>query len=790
MIISLSFLLALASQTVATWAPSRRSLNDSSPLYKDSTASVEDRVADLLPRMTLAEKVSQITQGDFKRYINLSNTDLEYNATALALEMATRGGQQWTGTPNLMNREKLVWAIELGQRYLMENTTLGIPALYQTEGLHGFIDNGTTFPSPIAMGCSWNPKLMEESAARFSLESGALGITHLFAPVLDLGLEPRFGRVEEGFGEDYHLTGQMGLAFVNGLQGGKRIGAGETATISASATCKHFSAFATPENGLNLAPVHGGERELRSVYNRAFKTACMGAGSIMTSYNSYDGVALSASYLLLTEILRNEWDYQGFVTTDAGATDNLMTLHKVASTREECAKLTIENGLSVEMGGGTYTFSTLESQVAAGTVDEKLIDRTVGYLLATKFKLGLFESPYPYSNWSDYDRNAETAAVEYQMDLESVVLLKNEGAILPIKNGSRVALIGPQAGQTTLGDYVFPWADTFSTTPLDGFQAISNSSNLTVTYAEGCKRWSNDESQFEEAVAAANSSDVAVVMVGTWSRDQNELWAGLNATTGEHVDVADLGLVGAQLNLVKAIKATGTPTVVVFVSGRGVSEPWIAENIDAIVQQFYPGEAGGTVIAELLTGLENFSGKMSLSVPRGVGEIPSNYNYQKGGRYVDPGKEWENGTLNFGHQYVLSSPVPLWSFGHGEWTRLSYSNFTYNSLSLSGENVTGDAEVTTSISVTNVGEVDGYEVVQVYYTDVYSSVVTAVKQLISFDKIWFAAGETKTVDLVVSVSEMALWNVKKEWLVEPGEFIIWAGGASNNLPLNSSLWVV
>ncbi|KAF9022709.1 glycoside hydrolase superfamily [Rhodocollybia butyracea] len=673
-------------------------LDGSLPTYKNPNASIEDRINDLLPRMTLEEKVAQLIQGDIDGWMNTANpldNTLVFNQSGLFR----------TCTDNLMYigyqmpYEKLTFALTVGQTYLMENTTLGIPAMFQSEGLHGFTDNGTIFPSPIGLAASFNPALLSSVSNIIAMEAEGLGYSELFAPVLDMSRELRWGRVEENYGEDPFLTGEMGLAYVTGLQTGTRrnVTAGGSGGIRKrmAATCKHFVAYGSPMTGLNVAPVAGSERDLRTIYLPAFQRACSEALAIMTAYSAYDAVPL-----------RDEWQFPYFVTSDAGSVDLLISQHKTCATRECAAQMALENGLQGEMGGGSYTYLTLPDQVAAGTVNESYIDEAVKFLLRTKFTLGLFESKliHIYSTTRLFTR----VKILLQMEEEAIVLLENHNNLLPLSpNIGSVALIGPQANRVTFGDYVFFNASLNGITPLAGFQEfLANvSSSTKINFAQGCELWSNDQSGFEEAISAAQASDVAIVMV-----DQTLLWTpGTNATTGEHVDLSSLDLVGAQLPLVEAIVNTGKPTVVIFVSGKPVSEPWIQAHASAVIQQFYPGELV-------------------------FGTTPIFYNYLNGMRPVSPGFIEDNGTLDFGHQYVLNSPVPIWSFGHG----LSYTTFNYTDLTLNGK-----------------------EVVQVYLSAFVSSVVTPVQKLVGFQKINLAAGASQTVSIEVQSSQLAVWNLAK-----------------------------
>ncbi|KAI0751981.1 glycoside hydrolase family 3 protein [Irpex lacteus] len=735
--------------------------------------------------MTIEEKVAQLIQGDINGWMNMTDPlddTLTYNQTGLVEMLTTKSGAVWGGY--LAKWDKIVYAITIGQKYLMENTTLGIPAIFQTEGLHGFTDNGTIWPSPIGLAASFNTDLLQKAASTIADEAEGLGYSQAFAPVLDLSRELRWGRVEENFGEDPFLTGEMGHAFVTGLQSGRRRNASSTAVARMAATCKHFAAFGSPQGGLNIAQVSGGERELRSTYLKPFNRACLDSLSIMTAYSTYDGIPAVANTHLLTDILRKEWGYKWFVTCDAGSIDLLITTHGTCADRECAARAGVEN-YSGEMGGGTYTYLTLPDQVKAGNISVKYIDDTVKSILRTKFALGLFENPYPYADYESTLRTSKTRELLHQMEQETIILLENRNNVLPLsKSIGSVAVIGPQADRVSFGDYVFFNSSLNGISPLDGFKQLLSNTSVKVNYAEGSKLWSNDQSGFQEAVDAAKSSDVAIVLVGTWSLDQTLLWTpGTNATTGEHVDVSDLGLVGAQLDLVKAVKEAGKPTIVVLVSGKPVAEPWIQENADAVIQQFYPGELGGLALAEVVFGDVNPSGKLPVSFPRSVGTTPVFYNYIKGSRPLDPGLVYDNGTLQFGHQYVLDSPIPLWSFGHG----LSYTTFNYTNLKISPSPIISTKQdFTVTVTVTNNGKVDGKEVVQVYATDVVSSVATPNQELVGFEKVSLKAGQSQTVSIPVKASQLAVWTVKQTFTVEPGQFLIKVGTSDQSF-VNTTL---
>jgi beta-glucosidase len=752
--------------------------------YKDAFASIDARVSDLLSRMTIEEKTAQLIQGDISNWIN--TTTNAFNSSGLEWNFRVRAGQFYVGYA--IPPEWISSGIKRAQDYLLHNTTLGIPALTQTEGIHGVLyGNATIFNSPIAHACSWDPELIHEMGLAIARESQALGINQLFAPVLDLARELRYGRVEETYGEDGFLSGEMGYQYVKAVQ-----------SLNVSATVKHFAGFSAPEQGLNTGPVHGGERELRTTWLPSFKRAIIDAEawSIMGAYHSYDGIPSVADEHLQETILRNEWGYKYWLTSDAGATDRLCCAFKLCQCKtadkpidkEAVTLMTLPHGNDVEMGGGSYNYETIPQLIEDGKIDVEVLDRAVSRQLRAKFAMGLFENPYqgvPANATKSVVHTEQHVQLARKMEAESIVLLENKNSTLPLSKSTKVAVIGPMANITNLGDYVV-YRSQYNPTNVTPLQGIQRATNTTVTYVQGCERWSNDQSGFPDAVAAAQAADVAVVVVGTWSRDQNELWQGLNATTGEHVDVASLNLVGAMGPLVQAIIETGKPTIVVYSSGKPITEPWISDNAAALVQQFYPGEQGGNGLADVLFGDVSPSGKLSVSFPHDVGTLPTYYDYLNSGRSTDAGAILPNGTLKFGHQYVLNTPQPLYEFGYG----LSYANFTYSNVTLSKTEVSASDTITATVSITNTSPVDGKEVVQVYVQDVLASIVVPNKELKGFKKVMVKAGETVDVSVELNVGSWGLWNRKMEYVVEKGDFIVHVGASSKDLRGNATATVV
>ncbi|RDI87940.1 hypothetical protein Vi05172_g2122 [Venturia inaequalis] len=774
------FWLSLSIVAAAS-ASSENASEAAAPVYKNAATPIEERVRDLMSRMTIADKAAQLLQGDFQNWIN--TTSNAFNRTGLVEEMKTKASQFYVGYA--VPADWISEGTKRAQEYLLRDTTLGIPAFVQSEGIHGFlVSNATIFNSPIGYACSFNPDLVQKMAGIIAQESLALGVNQIFGPLADLARELRYGRVEETFGEDPFLAGEMAYSYVKGLQAG-----------NVSAMVKHFAGFSAPEQGLNTGPVHGGERELRSTWLPPFKRAIIDAGaySIMSAYHSYDGIPAVADHHTLTDILRGEWGYQYFVTSDAGATDRLCDSFKMCRGKpdtdmEAIVMLTLPAGNDVEMGGGSSSFKTIPQLVQSGRLSIDIVDQAVSRVLRAKFAMGLFEQPYLGVAANDLPKHMHTpeaVKLARQLDAESIVLLENRNNVLPLKKSANVAVIGPMADFMNYGDYVVYQSSQHGVTPL---QAIRAASTGRVSYAKGCERWSNDESRFSEAIKAAQNSDVAVVLVGTWSRDQNELWAGLNATTGEHVDVSTLNLYGAMPALVKAIVSTGKPTVVIYSSGKPITEPWISHHATALVQQFYPSEEGGNALASILYGDINPSGKLSVSFPHDVGTLPVFYDYLNSGRSVDPAETSANGTVvKFGHQYVTGTPEPIYEFGYGK----SYTTFSYSNVSLSSHSAQSAStdSVTATVRVTNTGAMDGAEVVQLYVQDVIASVVVPNKSLKGFQKVFIKKGESVNVSISVKIQDLGLWDARMKYVVERGAFVFWIGASSKDMKTSATLVV-
>lgn len=747
----------------------RRKTKRSRPAYLDASLDVEARVRDLLARMTLEEKIRQMTMGAMQPLLEGKRISPEL--------MKKHFGNMGIGClQDLRDEPKVnIEAVNAAQRYFVEKTRLGIPAMVISECLHGHVSgDATVFPQAIALGSTWNPALVKKMAQCAAKEARAVGVAQALAPDLDLARDPRWGRVEETYGEDPYLGSRMAVAYVTGMQG-------EGPAIDQEhlvCTPKHYAAHGSPEGGLNLAPVAGGMRELRTVYLPPFKAAVTEAGalSIMPAYSEYEGVPASASKLLLTRILREEWGFKGYVFSDYGAIELLHSLHKTAATREEAGKQAVEAGMDLEAPHVFAFGEHLLGLVRKGEVAEELINRAVTRILRVKFLAGLFENPYADPQKAARVINCpEHRRLARQIAQEAIILLKNEGKLLPLKPDIRsIAVIGPNADFVQLGDYSKPNCTPKSNvvSPLNGIRrAVSKGTQ--VRYARGCELAGSLTAGFEEAIEAARESDVAVVVIGGTSTGDGGICEGSPepiATCGEGYDRADLNPPGMQEDLVRAIHATGTPTIVVMVHGRPYSIPWMAENIPAIIEAWYPGDEGGTALADILFGKVNPSGRLTVSVPRSVGHLPAFYNHKPSAQGNHRRAVWgDKSTWN----YVFASPTtPLFEFGHG----LSYTTFRYTNLRVSPGRILPGARVTVTVDVQNTGKVAGKEVVQLYVNDVASSVTTPVEALKRFEKVSLSPGQRKTVTFELGPDDLALLDENMNWVVEPGEFEVMVGG--------------
>ena len=753
--------------------------------YQNPNLSIDIRLADLLSRMTLEEKVGQLLcplgwemyeihgskvypSGKFKQLIKERNAGMLW---------ATYRADPWTKKTlaNGLNPELSAKAGNALQKYVMENTRLGIPMFLAEEAPHGHMAIGATvFPTGIGMAATWSPELVKEVGQVIAKEIRSQGGHISYGPVLDLTRDPRWSRVEETFGEDPVLSGILGASMVDGLGGGNL--SQKYATI---ATLKHFLAYAVPEGGQNGNYASVGIRDLHQNFLPPFRKAIdAGALSVMTSYNSIDGIPCTSNHYLLTQLLRNEWKFCGFVVSDLYSIEGIHESHFVALTKENAAIQSVTAGVDVDLGGDAYT--NLCHAVQSGQMDKAVIDTAVCRVLRMKFEMGLFEHPYVDPKIAAKTvRRKEHIELARKIAQSSITLLKNENSILPLsKMINKVAVIGPNADNryNMLGDYTAPQEDSNVKTVLDGI--ITKLSPSRVEYVRGCAIRDTTVNEIEQAIEAARRSEVVIVVVGGSSaRDFKTSYKETGAAVaeegsvsdmecGEGFDRASLSLLGRQQELLESLQKTGKPLIVVYIEGRPLEKNWASEYADALLTAYYPGQEGGNAIADVLFGDYNPSGRLPISVPRSVGQIPVYYN-QKAPR---------------NHDYVEVSSSPLYSFGYG----MSYTTFEYSALQVVQKSARC-FEV--SFKVKNTGKYDGEEVSQLYMRDEYASVVQPMKQLKHFERFHLKKGEEKKVTFVLTEEDFFLVNYTLKKVVESGNFHLMIGAASNDIRLQNVILV-
>ena len=755
------------------------------PAYKDPSLSIDIRLSDLLSRMTLEEKVGQLLcplgwemyeihgsevhpSGKFKQLIKERNAGMLW---------ATYRADPWTKKTlaNGLNPELAAKAGNALQKYVMENTRLGIPMFLAEEAPHGHMAIGATvFPTGIGMAATWSLELVKEVGQVIAKEIRSQGGHISYGPVLDLTRDPRWSRVEETFGEDPVLSGILGASMVDGLGGGNL--SQKYATI---ATLKHFLAYAVPEGGQNGNYASVGIRDLHQNFLPPFRKAIdAGALSVMTSYNSIDGIPCTSNHYLLTQLLRNEWKFCGFVVSDLYSIEGIHESHFVALTKENAAIQSVTAGVDVDLGGDAYT--NLCHAVQSGQMDKAVIDTAVCRVLRMKFEMGLFEHPYVDPKIAAKTvRRKEHIELARKIAQSSITLLKNENSILPLsKTINKVAVIGPNADNryNMLGDYTAPQEDSNVKTVLDGI--LTKLSPSRVEYVRGCAIRDTTVNEIEQAIEAARRSEVVIVVVGGSSaRDFKTSYKETGAAVaeegsvsdmecGEGFDRASLSLLGRQQELLESLQKTGKPLIVVYIEGRPLEKNWASEYADALLTAYYPGQEGGNAIADVLFGDYNPSGRLPISVPRSVGQIPVYYN-KKAPR---------------NHEYVEVSFSPLYSFGYG----MSYTTFEYSDLQVVQKSARC-FEV--SFKVKNTGKCDGEEVAQLYMRDEYASVVQPMKQLKHFERFHLKKGEEKKVTFVLTEEDFFLVNYTLKKVVESGNFHLMIGAASNDIRLQNVILV-
>lgn len=725
--------------------------------YRNANLPVDERVKDLLSRMTTAEKIAQLVQ---------ARTQKQVNGAAAGLVYAEVGaGPEENATRFAEAQEKL------------SATRLGIPGLAGNEGLHGLLFHGCTiYPQAIALGSTWNPSLVKKMAAEIAVEASACGVNQVLAPVLDLARDPRYGRVEECYGECPTLVSRMGVAYITGMQGDDvRNG---LAPNKVYAMTKHFAGYSVPANGLNISPALVGEREMLTHHLAPFEAAVKEARvmAVMPGYNSVDSMPSHANPWLLDEVLRKRWGFEGYVYSDWSGVDFLIR-HRVAADMNGAALLAIKAGLDME-APSPKGFPTLANSLKTGDLDIAVVDKAVSRVLRAKFLAGLFDGKRPAGSPERVKKDVHTAehiATARALADESIILLKNDRNLLPLDAAKlkSVALIGPNAAQVQFGDYA-PSKSNKDGVHLLGSLAAQYGSKLTIHYAKGCSLTGLSKDGFPEAVEAAKAADVAVVVIG----DTSMIFTGVgwedpslphDGTVGEGYDVTNPVPPGVQEDLVKAIVATGKPTVVILVNGRPYCLPWMKRNVPAIIEAFYPGERQGDALADILFGKVNPSGRLPVTLAPSAGHLPCTYDYRGFGRgfYGNPGSP-----RHPGRDYVFDSPQPLWNFGEG----LSYTHFEYQKPELLTPSVpVSDGVMKLAVTVKNTGAVAGKVTPQVYWGPKVGLVATPIKRLLTFDKIDLKPGESRRVEFSAPASDFRQLTPDKRWTVAPGEIELTVG---------------
>jgi beta-glucosidase len=755
------------------------------PAYRDPHLSIERRTEDLLSRMRLEEKVAQL--GCVWCTALIEGGEWSEDRARSALRDGTGHVTRIGASTGLRPTQSAEFANRI-QRHLLEETRLGIPAIVHEESTAGFTArDADQFPQAIGLASTWDVDRIEKMADVIRRQMVAVGARQTLAPVVDIARDPRWGRLEETYGEDPYLTSRLGVAYVRGIQSGDL-------RKGVAATAKHFLGYGLSEGGHNHKPAHIGPRELREVFARPFLALVQEADvqSIMNAYNDIDGAPCGGSASILTHLLRDELGFGGCVVADYFTTALLIRSHRVAENKAEAARLALRAGLDVELPA-LDCYAEVVGLVERGELAIEDVDRALRRALALKFRLGLFEDPYVDAGRApEVYQTGESRRLARELAQRSIVLLRNEGDLLPLSPATgRIAVLGPCADDVRLlqGDYHYPThleiiyrnqgapaagvlprseetgftAGPFfppTVTPLEGIRAAV-SPGTEVVHARGCGILSTDDSAIPTAVEAAARADVAIVFVGGRS--------GLvdGCTSGEFRDAADLGLTGLQQRLVEEVLATGTPTVVALVGGRAFALPEIAAKAPALLECWIPGEEGGHAIADILFGSASPSGRLPVSLVRHAGQVPLYYN-----------RTWNEGSLlGLSGDYVDLPSTPLFPFGHG----LSYTHFAYGTLTAESEAVTADETISLSVEVGNEGDRDGEEVVQLYANDPVASSTRPISQLVGFARVPLEAGRRCRVHFSVDPSQLAFFDRGMRLIVEPGEIRFAVGASSENL---------
>jgi beta-glucosidase len=762
-------------------------------VYEDPAATLDARIENLLQQMTLEEKTCQmVTLYGYKRVLKDALPTPEWKQMLWkdgigAIDEHLNGFQQWGLPPsdneNVWPASRHAWALNEIQRFFVEDTRLGIPVDFTNEGIRGVESyKATNFPTQLGLGHTWNRELIRQVGLITGREARMLGYTNVYAPILDVGRDQRWGRYEEVYGESPYLVAELGIEMVRGLQHNHQV----------AATAKHFAAYSNNKGareGMARVDPQMPPREVENIHIYPFKRVIREAGllGVMSSYNDYDGIPIQGSYYWLTTRLRKEMGFRGYVVSDSDAVEYLYTKHNTAKDMKEAVRQSVEAGLNVRC-----TFRSpdsfvlpLRELVKEGGLSEEVINDRVRDILRVKFLIGLFDAPYQtdLAGADDEVEKEANEAVALQASRESVVLLKNTDNTLPlnIDKIKKIAVCGPNADEEGYALTHYGPLAVEVTTVLEGIREKAQG-KAEVLYTKGCNlvdaHWPESEimeypltpdeqTEIDRAVANARQADVAVVVLGGGQR-----------TCGENKSRTSLELPGHQLKLLQAVQATGKPVILILINGRPLSVNWADKFVPAILEAWYPGSKGGTAVADILFGDYNPGGKLTVTFPKTVGQIPFNFPYKPasqidGGK--NPGPDGNMSRIN----------GALYPFGYG----LSYTTFEYSDLEITPKVITPNQKATVRLKVTNTGKRAGDEVVQLYTRDILSSVTTYEKNLAGFERIHLKPGESKEIVFTLDRKHLELLNADMKWTVEPGEFAIMAGASSEDIRLNGILTV-
>lgn len=768
--------------------------NGKKDVYEDPEADIEYRIQDLISQMTLEEKTNQmVTLYGYGRVLEDALPTPEWKSRLWkdgigAIDEHLNGFVQWGREPSdhpfVWPASRHAWALNEVQRFFIEETRLGIPVDFTNEGIRGVESfKATNFPTQLGLGHTWNRDLIEKVGYITGREGKLLGYTNIYAPILDVGRDQRWGRYEEVYGESPYLVAELGVSMVKGLQ----------RDFQVASTAKHFAAYSNNKGGregMSRVDPQMSKREVEYVHMYPWYKVIRESGllGVMSSYNDYDGFPIQSSYYWLTERLREQMGFKGYVVSDSDAVEYLYSKHKTAADMKEAVRQSVLAGLNVRCtfrSPDSYVLP-LRDLVEEGSIAMEVIDKRVADILRVKFLVGMFDRPYQSDlKAADEEVNSlENQKIALQASLESLVLLKNKDNLLPldIDNIKNIAVIGPNADDASYALTHYGPLAVEVTTVLQGIQNKA-AGKVNVLYAKGCdivdENWPDSEiidyplaekekAEIDEAVANAKKSDIAVVVLG-----------GNGRTSGENKSRTSLDLPGRQLDLLKAVYETGKPIILVLINGRPLSINWADRNIPAILETWYPGSQGGTAVADALFGDYNPGGKLTVTFPKTVGQIPMNFPFK-------PASQVGTGTTMGleGNQSLINGV--LYPFGYG----LSYTSFQYSDLKLSTSEIDTDEGITVVCKVKNTGKYAGDEIVQLYIRDVVSSVTTYEKNLRGFERVHLKPNEEKELTFVLKPEDLMLYNEKEEWVVEPGEFKVMIGASSEDVQLSRSFYVL